>query len=133
MPTSLERALALGAIVAAGGYLLSTLVSAPWALGLTALLAGLGLSLMHSRFQAWATEVVPQARGTAVALFSGSLFLGSALGTGLGSSFADRGEYQTIFGVTVVVLLGLLFVSSFARWLYDLQLAKRGTGSSLVD
>jgi hypothetical protein len=45
------------------------------------LISGAGFVIAHSTIQTRATELVPTLRGTAVALFAFSLFLGGGLGT----------------------------------------------------
>ncbi len=53
----------------------------PWWTGLAFFIAqGFGFFLMHGTFQVQATELAPEARGSAVALFACALFLGHALG-----------------------------------------------------
>jgi predicted MFS family arabinose efflux permease len=70
-----------GGLLMALGYCLFALPFLPWwtALGFF-VLNGFGFFLMHGTFQAQATELAPSARGSAVALFACSLFLGHAVG-----------------------------------------------------
>ena len=44
---------------------------------------GLGFYMLHNTLQTNATQMAPQARGTAVALFSSALYLGQSLGVAL--------------------------------------------------
>ena len=61
------------------------------------LLAGIGFVLCHTTLQTRATETFPQARGTAVALFAFSLFLGGGVGTALvGSIISGMGYISTL-------------------------------------
>jgi predicted MFS family arabinose efflux permease len=61
------------------------------------LLAGVGFVLCHTTLQTRATETFPQARGTAVALFAFSLFLGGGVGTALvGTIIAGIGYIPTL-------------------------------------
>ncbi|MBB3139866.1 putative MFS family arabinose efflux permease [Halomonas organivorans] len=77
--------------LATGGGLLMgfgfiCLALAPW-IGLAmfaAFATGLGFYMMHSTLQTNATQMAPSARGTAMALFAGCLFLGQSLGIALG-------------------------------------------------
>ncbi|WP_283248657.1 MFS transporter [Occultella gossypii] len=66
---------------AAGVFTACALLAAAWAFA-------------HSTMQKWITEVVPAARAVAVSLFASGLFLGSALGTALGSGAVAEGHYQ---------------------------------------
>jgi len=70
-----------GGLLMAIGYGLFALPFLPWwsAIGFF-VLNGFGFFLMHGTFQAQATELAPTARGSAVALFACSLFLGHAIG-----------------------------------------------------
>ncbi|MFE2408502.1 hypothetical protein ACFXDE_09180 [Kitasatospora sp. NPDC059408] len=49
-----------------------------------ATMLGTGWAFLHSTLRAWATSVVPEARGTAVSCSVAALFIGSALGATLG-------------------------------------------------
>jgi predicted MFS family arabinose efflux permease len=74
-------------MVMAGGALMAlaiftfSLPGLPWWVGIGCFLAqGFGFFLMHGTYQAQATELAPEARGSAVALFACALFCGHALG-----------------------------------------------------
>jgi predicted MFS family arabinose efflux permease len=79
-------------------------------------LMGTGFILCHTNLQTRATEIFPSARGTAVALFAFSLFLGSGVGTvvigavsgviGFGYTFALSGLLLAIFAAVVVATFG---------------------------
>ena len=64
------------------------------------LLAGFGFFMFHNTMQANATQMAPHARGTAVSLFSSSLFLGQSIGVVLAASLIDR------IGTSAVIALG---------------------------
>jgi len=64
------------------------------------LLAGFGFFMFHNTMQANATQMAPHARGTAVSLFSSSLFLGQSIGVVLAASLIDR------IGTGAVIALG---------------------------
>ncbi len=79
------------------------------------LLAGVGFVLCHTTLQTRATETFPQARGTAVALFAFSLFLGGGVGTALvGSIISGAGYIPTL--ITAGLFLWL-FAAAAARTL----------------
>ena len=72
-----------------------------WAPALpSSLLAGFGFFMFHNTMQANATQMAPHARGTAVSLFSSSLFLGQSIGVVLAASLIDR------IGTSAVIALG---------------------------
>ncbi|MDN5917000.1 MAG: MFS transporter [Pseudonocardia sp.] len=88
----------------------------------TVLAAGAGLggawAFLHSTLQTWATQVVPQARASAVALFAAVLFLGSAAGTALAAPLADAGMFGSLFRAALVVAVPLVLTAALARWRY---------------
>lgn len=88
----------------------------------TVLAAGAGLggawAFLHSTLQTWATQVVPQARASAVALFATVLFLGSAAGTALAAPLADAGMFGSLFRVALVVAVPLVVAAALARRRY---------------
>ena len=57
-----------------------------------------GFSLCHSTIQTRATEAFPGGRGTSLALFAFSLFLGSALGSVGFGTLIERVGYRATFG-----------------------------------
>ncbi|WP_194291453.1 MFS transporter [Cumulibacter manganitolerans] len=72
-----------------------------------ALLLGCGWAFLHSSLQTWAVSVVPAARGTAVALFAASLFVGSSLSTALAAPYAGAGRFTLVFAVAGAVAVPL--------------------------
>ena len=67
-------------------------------------LAGAGFVIAHSTLQARATELVPEMRGTTVALFAFSLFIGGGLGTFLAGQGIEHFGYEaTIYGTAVLL------------------------------
>ena len=75
-------------------------------------------AFLHSTLQTWATDVVPRARATAVALFATLLFLGSSAGTALGAPLADTGAFGALFLVALVVSVPLGAAATWARSRY---------------
>ena len=75
--------------------------------GPAALLVGAAWAAMHSTMQAWATEVVPQARAVMVSLFAGSLFVGSGVATAALAPWA--GEFRWTQVYTTGAALALVF------------------------
>ena len=64
------------------------------------LLAGFGFFMFHNTMQANATQMAPQARGTAVSMFASFLFLGQSIGVVLAASLIDQ------IGSSAVIALG---------------------------
>jgi len=81
------------------------------------LLAGFGFFMFHNTMQANATQMAPHARGTAVSLFSSSLFLGQSIGVVLAASLIDRiGTGAVIaLGGAVMALEGVYFAWALRR------------------
>lgn len=106
-----ERGLALagGTLIAAGLVLLAWAPVVAWAV-LGCFLAGLGFYMLHNTLQVQATQMAPEARGTAVTLFACLLFLGQSTGVLIVAFSVDRGWLPPVFTVAAVgvFVLGLL-------------------------
>nr|WP_211176703.1 MFS transporter [Pseudonocardia acidicola] len=107
-----------------GGFLAAAWAGPAVAVNLvTVLIAGLLLggswAFLHSTLQSWATDVVPQARAAAVALFAAVLFFGSSVGTAIGASAANEGAFVLLFRVALAVAVPLAVVAVLARARYD--------------
>ena len=77
------------------------------------LLGGFGFFMFHNTMQANATNMAPEARGTAVSMFSSFLFLGQSLGVVLAAALIDR------IGTSAVIALGgvaMAAVGAFFAW-----------------
>ncbi len=69
-------------------------------------LAGSGFVIAHSTLQTRATELVPELRGTTVALFAFALFIGGGLGTFVaGLAIEGFGYGLTIYGTAALLAL----------------------------
>ena len=65
---------------------------------------GLGFYALHNTLQTNATQMTPQARGTAVAIFSSAIYLGQMLGVAAGALVFDRFTAVPLFVGTAIVL-----------------------------
>ncbi|RKP57895.1 MFS transporter [Pararobbsia silviterrae] len=72
------------------------------------LLAGFGFYALHNTLQTHATQMAPQARGTAVSLFSCFLFFGQSIGIAAAAAFIGRYSAPPVF---MVCGLGLFVLS----------------------
>lgn len=107
-----ERGMLLvGGSLMAVSYLVAGLRPMPIFFPLAMLMAGTGFPIAHSTLQARATEIVPDMRGTAVALFAFSLFLGGGLGTWVAGMGIDRWGFGVTLSATAVALLIFTAVS----------------------
>ncbi len=74
---------------------------------------GVGFALFHSTLQTRATELLPAARGTAVAVFAFTLFVGGAFGTSAFGWLATARGYDALL---LAAGVGMLVVTGSARW-----------------
>jgi predicted MFS family arabinose efflux permease len=100
-------------LAAGGGALLAlayvTLAFEPhyWMAPAAILTIGLGFYMLHNTLQTNATQMTPQARGTAVAIFSASLYLGQTAGVAAGGVVFDRFTAVPVFLIAAAMLLAL--------------------------
>jgi MFS family permease len=110
--------LAGGAAMLLIGYLVAAASQSVAAILAASVLAGGAYAFMQSTFQTWATDVVPEARGTATALFTTAIFSGAALATAAVAGLAGANRYSTVFVIGALVTVPVLIVGSVARWRY---------------
>ena len=97
-------------LAAFGGVLLgiayATLaVSTTWWLAPLAVTAiGLGFYALHNTMQTNATQMTPEARGTAVGIFSSAIYLGQMVGVAAAALVFDRFSAVPLFAVTAIAL-----------------------------
>jgi predicted MFS family arabinose efflux permease len=85
-----------------------------WMIALPLLVTcGFGFYLLHNTLQTLATELAPDARGTAVSLFAFCLILGQAAGVAFIGFVIDQFGYRTAFILVAaaVICLGTWFQS----------------------
>ena len=110
-------------LVTGGGMMLAlayiTIAFAPRAslapFAITAI--GLGYYMLHNTLQTNATQMSPEARGTAVAIFSSALYLGQTLGVSVNGMIFDRFTAVPVFIIAAIGLLtlGLWFAQKLRR------------------
>ncbi len=122
------------ALIAGGGvllliaYLAAALDQGVAGIAVASLLSGVGFAFMHSTLQTWATDVCPEARGTATAFFSGGVFTGAAIATAAVGGLASAHHYQLLFLVAGAVAIPVLVVSALTRARYRPQPSLSGAG-----
>jgi len=81
------------------------------------LIAGLGFYMLHNTLQVNATQMAPAQRGSSLALFACTLFMGHAAGVTVAGVFVERvGTGPVIAGAGVLLLLvGLAFAAALQR------------------
>jgi len=94
-----------------------------WAIAACAL-AGSGFYALHSTLQTHATQMAPEARGTAVSLFACSLFIGQSSGVVAAAWAMDRFSATLLFASAST---GLFFLA----WTFVWLLRRHGRGPLL--
>jgi predicted MFS family arabinose efflux permease len=72
---------------------------------------GFGYYMVHNTLQTNATQMLPEARGTAVAGFSSALFLGQSIGVAVGAPIVDH------FGAVPLFVLAAILWPLLALWI----------------
>ncbi len=111
-----------GFVKIGGGLLLGSLVILPllplWQATIPVFIAaGFGFYMFHNTLQTKATEMAPQARGTAIAVFAFSLFMGQASGVALCGVLIRVVNYEWTFVAmgTTLAALGWWFATRVER------------------
>ena len=100
-------------LVTGGGAMLAlaymTIAFAPHAYFAPLAITGIGLGyyMLHNTLQTNATQMTPEARGTAVGIFSAALYFGQTLGVAINAPIFDRFSAVPIFVMSGVGLLAL--------------------------
>jgi len=106
-----------GGLVLAAAYV-ALAVSQVWEVALIATTAiGLGFYMFHNTLQTNATQMTPEARGTAVAIFSAALYIGQTAGVAVGALVIDRLGAAPLFVIAAIglPLLALWFARTLRR------------------
>lgn len=93
-----------GGIVIGVGYLVLTFAQVWWQAPIATVILGLGFYMIHNTLQTNATQMSPEARGTAVGLYSAALYLGQTVGVAAAAPVIDRAGAQPAFIATAIVL-----------------------------
>ncbi|HEU5275086.1 MAG TPA: MFS transporter [Xanthobacteraceae bacterium] len=100
-----------GGLLLCAAYLLLAFAPAWWLAPVAVTVIGLGFYMLHNTLQTVATQMTPQARGTAVGLFSAALYLGQTAGVATFAVVVDR------FGAPRVFLIVALLMPALAFWI----------------
>jgi predicted MFS family arabinose efflux permease len=102
-----------GGLASALGYGLIWLATS-WELATAMLiLLGFGWTGAHSVLQARSTEILPRARGTAIAVFACGLFTGGAVGTAVVGAGINAVGYPTVWFGLSAAMLGFTVIGWF--------------------
>jgi MFS transporter, YNFM family, putative membrane transport protein len=107
-----------GGFSIAAGYIALCLAPVWWLAPIGTILIGLGFYMLHNTMQTNATQMTPQARGTAVALFSSAIFVGQTAGVATGAFIIDRAGAVPLFLAAAAALpaLALWFAWELKRY-----------------
>jgi predicted MFS family arabinose efflux permease len=113
-----ETRLMLGGGLIMAAFLLILTLQLPWPLEFANfVMLGFGFYWLHGSIQVFATELAPQARGTAMALHSAAFFLGQAAGPIVyGAGFATIGKTPLLVcGAVIIALVGFICSRTLRR------------------
>jgi predicted MFS family arabinose efflux permease len=107
----------LGALLLATGLIAIALATGPWFAGAACGIAGLGFYMLHNTLQTNATQMAPERRGAAMALFASCLFIGQSAGIAIVAWLGERiGTTPAIIGAGIAALpVGLAFARLKSR------------------
>jgi predicted MFS family arabinose efflux permease len=86
-----------GGVLLGLAYLALAIGFAWWIAPLAVTAIGLGFYALHNTLQTNATQMTPEARGTAVAIFSSAIYLGQTIGVAAGALVFDRFTAAPLF------------------------------------
>ena len=87
----------VGGVLVSIGYLTQVFQPVWWLSFGAMVLIGLGFYMVHNTFQTNATQMAPQARGTALAIFSSALYFGITAGVAVSGFIVDRYSVVPVF------------------------------------
>ena len=98
IPVLGERGFAIcGGVLLLVAFVLATLTRSGLGFAIVAALSGLGFYVLHTTLQTNATQMAPEARGSAVAIFASCLFLGTSVGVAAGGALIEWIGYAPVF------------------------------------
>ena len=101
-----------GGMVLAVAFVILAVEPVAWLAPIAIFGVGLGFYMLHNTLQTNATQMTPEARGTAVGLFSAGLYLGQTAGSAVGGFVFDRFTAVPVFlGAALILLLTGLYFS----------------------
>jgi YNFM family putative membrane transporter len=106
-----------GSLVLAAAYVLLAGEPVWWLAPIATTAIGLGFYMLHNTLQTNATQMTPEARGTAVSLFSSALYVGQTAGVALGALVIDRAGAIPMYLATAIAfpVLALWFAGELKR------------------
>jgi MFS transporter, YNFM family, putative membrane transport protein len=107
----------IGGLVITAAYVVLAFQPVWWFAPIAVTAIGLGFYMFHNTLQTKATQMTPEARGTAVAIFSSALYFGQTAGVAAGALVIDRLGAKPLFLGTAVAfpLLAIWFASQLRQ------------------
>jgi YNFM family putative membrane transporter len=99
-----------GTVLVAVTYVTIAITPVSWVYLPAIAVMGLGFYMLHNTLQTFATQMAPDARGSAVAIFATCYFLAQAVGVYLAGLVIDLYGTAPVFLLAAVILLGLGFI-----------------------
>jgi predicted MFS family arabinose efflux permease len=118
----------IGGAMGVIGYLAAAADQHAVAILFASVMIGGCYSIFHSTMQAWATDIAPEVRGTAAALFVTSAFTGGAIGSGLGALFAQQHLYGRLFLIAALLSVPVVITAAITRARYPGSMLAEGVG-----
>lgn len=100
---------AVGGVLLAAAFLMLAIEPHVYMAPFAITTVGLGFYMLHNTLQTNATQMTPEARGTAIALFSAALYFGQTAGVATAAVLFDRYEGVPLFLIASAALLLLGF------------------------
>ena len=97
----------IGGFLISAAYIVLAFQPAWWFAPIAVTIVGLGFYMFHNTLQTKATQMTPQARSTAVAIFSSALYFGQTAGVAAGALVIDRLGATPLFLGTAVAFPAL--------------------------
>ena len=106
-----------GSLVLAAAYIELAIGPVWWLAPVATTAIGLGFYMLHNTLQTNATQMTPEARGTAVALFSSALYIGQTAGVAVGALVIDRVGATPLFlgSAATLPMLAIWFARELKR------------------
>jgi YNFM family putative membrane transporter len=107
----------IGGFVITAAYVVLAFQQVWWFAPIAVTAIGLGFYMFHNTLQTKATQMTPEARGTAVAIFSSALYFGQTAGVAAGALVIDRLGAKPLFLGTAVAfpMLAIWFASQLRQ------------------
>jgi YNFM family putative membrane transporter len=106
-----------GGLLLAIAYIALAIEPNAWTAPGAIVVIGLGFYMLHNTLQTNATQMTPEARGTAIGIFSAALYLGQMLGVAAAAFVFDRytGVPVFLFAAGALLTLGIWFSRKLKR------------------